>query len=55
MMSNEKFKLHPAAVLINVVKALKDLLVPIVIIIVANGFNFNLDFRSEDFLQKSYH
>jgi len=49
MMSNEKFKLHPAAVLINVVKALKDLLVPIVIIIVANGFNFNLDFRSEDF------
>lgn len=50
MMSNEKFKLHPAAVLINVVKALKDLLVPIAIIIVANGFNFNFDYRSKDFL-----
>ena len=49
MMSNEKFKLHPVTAIINVVKALKDLLVPIVIIVVANGLNFNLDYRSENF------
>ncbi|MER1958060.1 MAG: PH domain-containing protein [Solibacillus sp.] len=49
MMSNEKFKLHPIAAIIHVVKALKDLLIPIVIILVANGGNINLDYRSEDF------
>ncbi|MER2127583.1 PH domain-containing protein [Solibacillus sp.] len=48
-MSNEKFKLHPIAAIIHVVKALKDLLIPIVIILVANGGNINLDYRSEDF------
>lgn len=49
MMSNEKFKLHPVSAIIHVVKALKDLLIPIVIILVANGGNINLDYRSEDF------
>ena len=48
-MSSEKFKLHPISAIINVVKALKDLLIPILIIVVANGFNINLDYRSEDF------
>lgn len=52
MMSNEKYKLHPVTAIINVVKALKDLLIPIVIIIVANGFNFNLDYRSETFFSE---
>ncbi|MBD8038286.1 PH domain-containing protein [Solibacillus sp. A46] len=51
-MSNEKYKLHPVTAIINVVKALKDLLIPIVIIIVANGFNFNLDYRSETFFSE---
>lgn len=49
MMSNEKYKLHPVTAIINTVKALKDLLIPIIIIIAANGFNFNFDFRSEGF------
>ena len=48
-MSNEKYKLHPVTAIINVVKALKDLLVPIVIILLANGFNLNFDYRNEDF------
>lgn len=47
-----KYKLHPAAVLINVMKALKDMAVPIIIIVVANGFNFTLDFRDEDFFSQ---
>ncbi|MGN7479629.1 PH domain-containing protein [Solibacillus silvestris] len=51
-MSKEKFKLHPVTAIINVVKALKDLLIPIVIIVVANGFNFNLDYRSETFFSE---
>lgn len=51
-MSKEKFKLHPVTAIINVVKALKDLLIPIIIIIAANGFNFNLDFRSETFFSE---
>lgn len=51
-MSKEKFKLHPVTAIINVVKALKDLLIPIVIIIAANGFNFNLDYRSETFFSE---
>lgn len=52
MMSNEKFKLHPVTTVINVVKALKDLLIPIIIIVVANGFNINLDYRSETFFSE---
>lgn len=49
MMSNEKFKLHPVTAIINVVKALKDLLIPIIIILVANGFNLNFDYKDENF------
>ena len=47
-----KYKLHPAAVLINVVKALKDMALPIIIIVVANGFNFTMDFRDENFVSQ---
>lgn len=51
-MSNEKHKLHPVTAIINSVKALKDLILPIIIIVVANGFNFNFDFRSESFFSE---
>ncbi|MEK5186652.1 PH domain-containing protein [Solibacillus sp. FSL W7-1324] len=51
-MSKEKYKLHPVTAIINVVKALKDLLIPIVIIVAANGFNINLDYRSETFFSE---
>ncbi|MGM9948975.1 MAG: PH domain-containing protein [Lysinibacillus sp.] len=47
-----KYKLHPAAVLINLVKALKDMAVPIIIIVVANGFSFTMDFRDENFFSQ---
>lgn len=52
MMSKEKYKLHPVTAIINVVKALKDLLIPIIIIVAANGFNINLDYRSETFFSE---
>ena len=48
-MSNEKKKLHPITAIINVVKAFKDLLLPIAIILVANGFNLNFDYKDENF------
>lgn len=46
-----KYKLHPVSAIINCAKALKDSLIPIVIIVVANGFNFSLNFRDERFFQ----
>ncbi|MER2108151.1 MAG: PH domain-containing protein [Solibacillus sp.] len=52
MMSNEKYKLHPVTAIINSVKALKDLIVPIVIIVLANGFNVNFDINSEHFFSE---
>ncbi|MEK4427297.1 PH domain-containing protein [Solibacillus sp. FSL K6-1523] len=51
-MSNEKYKLHPVTAIINIVKAFKDLLIPIVIIVVANGFNFSFDYRDESFFSE---
>jgi putative membrane protein len=51
-MSNDKKKLHPITAIINVVKALKDLLLPIVIILVANGFNINFDYKDENFFSE---
>lgn len=51
-MSNEKKKLHPVTAIINVVKALKDLLFPIIIILVANGFNLNFDYKDENFFSE---
>ena len=51
-MSNEKHKLHPVTAIINFVKALKDLLFPIIIIVVANGFNINFDYHDEKFFSE---
>lgn len=51
-MFNGRYKLHPVTAVINVVKALKDLLIPVVIIIVANGFNLNFNYRSENFFSE---
>ena len=51
-MSNEKKRLHPVTAIINVVKALKDLLIPIAIVLVANGFNINFDYKDEDFFSE---
>ncbi|KGR86068.1 PH domain-containing protein [Lysinibacillus odysseyi] len=47
-----KYKLHPVSALINLAKALKDMAIPIVIIAVANGFNFTVDFRDEKFFSQ---
>ncbi|MEG0471764.1 MAG: PH domain-containing protein [Solibacillus sp.] len=51
-MSDEKYKLHPVTAIINVVKALKDLMIPIVIIVFANGFTLNFDYRDERFFSE---
>ncbi|MFF5996261.1 PH domain-containing protein [Lysinibacillus sp. KU-BSD001] len=47
-----KLKLHAVSALINCVKALKDMAIPIIIIFVANGFNFTLNFRDERFFSQ---
>lgn len=51
-MSNGKLKLHPVTAIINVVKALKDLLLPIIIIVAANGFNLNFDYHDDNFFSE---
>lgn len=38
MMSNEKYKLHPISAVINFVKVLKDMIVPLIVVVVLNGF-----------------
>lgn len=53
-MFNEKYKLHPATTIITAFKSLKDLMIPLVILIVANGFQFNFDIRSETFFKDSF-
>lgn len=40
MMFN-KYKLHPISAIINFIKGLKELIVPLVLVIIANGINFN--------------
>lgn len=47
-----KQKLHPISAIIHFVKGLKDMLLPIVLIIVANGFNLNFDVRDEKFFSQ---
>ncbi|WP_332646334.1 PH domain-containing protein [Lysinibacillus sp. 54212] len=51
-MSSEKYKLHPVTALINFFKALKELLLPIIILFIANGFNFNLNIRDKSFFSE---
>lgn len=47
-----KQKLHPISAIIYFVKALKDMIIPIAFIIIANGFNFTLDVRDENFFSQ---
>lgn len=51
MMSNELYRLHPVSAIISSVKALKSMILPVAIIIISNGFNFSLNFRSEYFFE----
>ncbi|UDK98588.1 PH domain-containing protein [Lysinibacillus sphaericus] len=50
-MSNELYRLHPVSAIISSVKALKSMILPVAIIIISNGFNFSLNFRSEYFFE----
>ena len=38
MMSKEKYKLHPISAVINFVKVLKDMILPLVVVVAVNGF-----------------
>lgn len=49
MMSEKHYKLHPASAIINFVKGLKDLLIPLAIIFVANGLNLSVNPKEEGF------
>lgn len=44
-----KYKLHPITSVIYFVKSLKEMIIPLVLIVVANGFNFSFDVHSESF------
>lgn len=43
MMSKEKYKLHPISALINFIKVLKDMIVPLVVVVAVNGFGGSAD------------
>ena len=47
-----KYKLHPISVIIIFFKALKDMIIPIVFIVIANGFNMTFDVRDENFFSQ---
>ncbi len=49
MMSDKKYRLHPVSAIINFVKGLKELIIPFIIIFVANGFNLSFNLREEGF------
>lgn len=53
-MSNNKKRLHPATTVIEALKVLKGLILPLAILIFANGFNINFDIRSEGFWAESF-
>lgn len=38
MMSKEKYKLHPISAVINFVKVLKDMILPLIVVVAVNGF-----------------
>lgn len=38
MMSKEKFTLHPISAVINFVKVLKEMILPLIVVIAVNGF-----------------
>lgn len=43
MMSKEKFTLHPISAVINFVKVLKEMIIPLVVVIAVNGFGGGRD------------
>lgn len=47
-----KYKLHPISALINFVKALKDLMIPIIVLFVANGLNLNFNIQDKNFFSE---
>lgn len=47
-----KYKLHPISAVINFVKALKDLMIPIIVLFVANGLNFNVNIHDKNFFSE---
>lgn len=49
MMSDKRYRLHPVSAIINFVKGLKELIIPFLIIVVANGFDFSFNPREENF------
>lgn len=50
-MSKEIYRLHPVSAIITSVKALKSMILPMVIIIITNGFNFSFNIRSDHFFE----
>jgi len=48
-MSKEINRLHPVSAIITSAKALKSMILPLAIIAVTNGFNFSLNFHSDNF------
>lgn len=49
MMSENRYRLHPVSAIINFVKGLRELIIPFVIIFVANGFNLSFNPKEEGF------
>ena len=50
-MSKKIYRLHPISAVITSVKALKNMILPVAIIIITNGFNFSFNFRSPYFIE----
>ena len=50
-MSKEVYRLHPISAVITSVKVLKNMILPVAIIVITNGFNFSFNFRSPYFLE----
>ena len=50
-MSKKIYRLHPVSAVITSAKALKSMILPVVIIMITNGFNFSLDIHSQYFIE----
>lgn len=50
-MSKEIYRLHPVSAVITSVKALKNMILPVAIIVITNGFNFSFNLRSPHFFE----
>ena len=51
MMSKEIYRLHPVSAVITSVKALKNMILPVAIIVITNGFNFSFNLHSPHFFE----